>query len=411
MFKVSILTIGSEILDGRINNSNAQYFGRILDINNIKIQEMLSCDDDIDLICDALEYLFKKTKYVITSGGLGPTSDDLTRDAVAKFTGQPLYLDQNLLEGIKDWYRNRNRQFIELNAVQARIPVGSTPIKNFNGTAPGFIAEFDGNSIATLPGIPRELYSMFEEQVLPDIVRKVIPEKSFQSVFRTFGIPESEVATRISSVELPTDTRIIYQVQFPEVKVILINSDSETNLKVKNSVVEAVKQDFVISQEGKDLSLVIQDLMIQNNETLSIAESCSGGLLSHIITNNPGSSAFFKGSVVCYDNQIKIDTLGVSKETIIQYGAVSEQSAVEMVNGIAEKFKTEHAIAITGVAGPDGGTEEKPIGTVWIAVKSRNQSFVKKYNWNYSREQIKQFSASQSLDILRRFILNIPQIN
>ena len=407
MFKVSILTIGSEILDGRILNSNAQYFGRILNINNIGVHEVLSCDDDIEHICDALDYLFKSTKYVITSGGLGPTSDDLTRDAVAKFTKKPLYENSELLSGIKDWYKSKNRQFIDLNAVQALIPEDSTPIYNANGTAPGYIVEFERGKIASLPGIPRELFPMFEEQVLPDI-HLMNPDKiiSYSSTLRTFGIAESGVATKINALRLPKDTRVIYQVQFPEVKIVLINENHKDNIEVRESIVNEIGQDLVISNDDKNLSQVIHELLISKEISLSIAESCSGGYLSNTITTNSGASIYFKGSVICYDNQVKINQLGVSSQTIESYGVISTQVVSELLDGLSEKFKTDSCIAIVGVAGPES-LEEKPVGTVYIGVKLYEQVLIKEYFWNYSREQIKQFATSQSLDLLRRMILGL----
>ena len=408
MAKISILTIGSELLAGRILNSNVQYLARELKTHNILVDQMLTCDDDIDQIGGCLDFLFKTVKYVVISGGLGPTSDDLTRDAVAKFADKKVILDPEQLKILEDLFKKRNRKFIEANRVQAMRPAGSKVIPNSIGTAPGFTCEVKQGKIIALPGVPREMKSMFEETVLADILETFKDRKKlFTATFQTFGLPESEVGTKIESLNLPSEFKIAYQASFPEVKLLLQSSNNEQIERYKESITNILGPEYIVSNDGNTLSESVHDLLCRSNFTLGLAESCTGGMLGEIFTSFSGSSKYFKGGIISYSNEVKENILGVSEKTIFQHGAVSEQAVLEMLAGTQSKLKTDFALAISGVAGPLGGTDDKPVGTLWVGIATPEYKKAFKYFYNYSREQIRKIACYKALDLLRRHLLKL----
>ena len=413
MSAVSFLAIGSEILDGRIQDTNSAFMTSRLIEHGIGPRKILVCDDRIPEIVDSLKYLRTFSDIIVVGGGLGPTTDDVTRESIAEFSGKKLIFHENEFELLKQFFEKRQRALSENHKRQAMIPEGAKLIKNHVGTASGFIVELeDGAKIICLPGVPAELMSMFEATVEPLIVSHFKTRSQIKKrVFRIFGLMESEVGSRIESLSLPEGIVASYRANFPEIQVKLKSEGSEEELKEVASEVKAViGEEFIFSQSLEwGIERVVHDLLLRSAKRVGTAESCTAGMLGMFLTNTPGSSTYYVGGVNSYSSQVKIHVLGVSQKTIQDYGEVSESTAKEMALGIRKLLNSDIGLSITGIAGPSGGTPKKPVGTVWIGLATGSECFGVKMFFPSDRERIRRFSTYFALDVLRRHLSGIPQ--
>jgi nicotinamide-nucleotide amidase len=411
-FSVSILTTGSEILDGRVLDTNSNYVARELAEHGLSLNRVLAVDDVFDDLVKGLEYLHGYSELVITSGGLGPTADDLTRDMVAAYCSVELQEFPEAREHLEQFYAKRKRTLDPTNLKQALLPVGSQMIPNPNGTAPGFISRTKaGKIVCSLSGVPREFQVMFTETVLPLILSECGGAKRInRRAFKLFGLPESVVGKRVVDLELPSSISVSYRAAFPEVHLVLKSVDDGPELdEAAQRVLTSTMSDFIFSQTGEQkFASALQELLVKEKATLAVAESCTGGMLGELLSSQAGASAFFMGGVLAYSNQVKEAQLGVSSDVIAKVGAVSREVAAAMAEGARERFGTTYGLATTGIAGPDGGTSEKPVGTFFVALASPSQTVVRHCLFVSDRGNIRRYAAYTAGELLRRILKHIP---
>jgi nicotinamide-nucleotide amidase len=368
--------------------------------------------DDEQAIVEALRTAEVRSQAVIVSGGLGPTPDDLTALVSSKFFGVPLELSNEVLEMIEQRFKEQGRKLLEINRKQAYIPQGSQILKNYWGTAPGFQYEKQGVVFFFLPGVPKEFKAMIEEYVIPELDRRTLDRKKYHSrIVRTFGLKESEVAERLKGIETE-DIKIGYRPSFPEIHIRVsgFGDTKEKAEKVVSGIVEEITSrlnEYVFSTEDERLEEVLGKLLSQKNITLAIAESCTGGLVAHRITNISGSSNFFERGIVSYSNKSKVELLGVPSELIESFGAVSKEVVEAMAQGVRKLTNADIGVSISGIAGPTGGTPTKPVGTVFIAIfHEKKEASSKRFQFKGTREEIKLIASEAALDWIRKFVLN-----
>lgn len=423
--KVSILAIGNELLKGDIADKNAAYLARELRSMGLELHSISMCIDDHDEIQNELQRLAKKSALIITSGGLGPTSDDITRDAVAACLKVGLVQDDASRQRLNRYYGKRNRPVTENAVRQVFFPEGARILENQFGTADSFLSFYETLScwVLALPGVPGEVRGIFETQFKP-IVSDIFPsfEVLLDRKVKLFGLSESFVGSEISKLKLPQGVEIAYRPSFPELMLVLSCSKGvpfENQADLLEQSVSIISQsigvEYFYSLDGQpSLTEVVADLLKEKNLSISAAESCSGGLFAHQFVSLPGSSIYFKGSVVSYSNEAKAALLSVQVKTLETRGAVSKECADEMARGALAAFSSDYAVSITGIAGPDGGTDEKPVGRVYIAVASKNQDnkvdvFSDEYDLNtWSRNYVRTYSVIMAIELLRRTILKLP---
>jgi nicotinamide-nucleotide amidase len=399
--KASVLIIGSEVLDGRITDTNSNYLFREFKKSGFKAVATMTVDDRIEDIMKALEVLLDKSDLVITSGGLGPTTDDLTREALAEHFNLKLKTDQPTIEKLKSNYLRRKLEFPKSNEKQALYPEGAILLENDFGTAPAILLEKAGKIIICLPGVPSELKGIYQEKVAPILAEKFNSTLPFEKQFRFIGLPESGINEVISKLNLGDDINVIYQASFPEVKVILRTFSAE-NLSVAGAKLQAgFSAENIFSDNNQTLSEIVHALLISKKLTIAAAESCTAGLFTATLAANPGASAYLPGSLITYSNKFKQSLLGVPTEIFSNYGAVSAECAGSMALLVKEKFSTDIGVSITGIAGPEGGSAEKPVGTVWIGIADKAGIETFKIFFPSSRDKIRNYSTQILLNKLR----------
>lgn len=414
--KAEILSIGTELLVGSILNTNAQFLSQRLAENALDVYYQTTVGDNVPRIVSALEAGARRADILITSGGLGPTADDVTVEAVAQFTGQRLVYHKPTHDYIVGLLKQRSLAMNKLIDKQCYIPANAFVLKNKKGTAPGLLIRLSFNEnkwLLVLPGPPREMQPMFEE-ALPILLKKAkIPKETFEvRSVRISGMVESQVAqktTDLLNLKPPITVGIYAKPGQVELKIMSKHKNKLSAQAAADKIEKQIRKRLGVRVYGineENLSSVIGKLLLKKKSTVSLAESCTGGLVSHLLTETPGSSHYFVGSVVAYSNEVKIKNLGVSKETLKKYGAVSTQTAIEMARGIQERFKTDFGIGITGIAGPIGGSKKKPVGLVCMAIVSKNESIAKTHQFFGTRSEVKSRAANKALDNFRLFLLN-----
>ena len=410
--KAEILAVGTELLMGQITNTNAQYISSKLPLVGVGVYYHTVVGDNAERLEKSLSLALERCDVVITTGGLGPTQDDLTKETVSRLMGKKLVLHQESLTKIKCFFENLHRSMTINNEKQAYFPEGCIIMKNNNGTAPGCIIENGEKVVIMLPGPPSEMKPMFDEQVMPYFMEKC--DFKLESKFlRIFGIGESALEDMLLDlIDGQTNPTLATYAKDGEVTLRLtarVNPDENADEIISPMLSEIKKRtgDALYSLEDEPLDLVAAKLLLEKNITISTAESCTGGLVSEILTNIPGISKVFMGGSVTYSNQSKSDLLGVKEETLSQYGAVSKQTAAEMAEGIREKLATDIAVSVTGIAGPDGGTPEKPVGLVFVALASKDGTVIKQLNLWGSRNRIRNVTALHVFDMIRRHVLGL----
>ncbi len=407
--RISIITIGSELLDGRVLDTNANFACAELSKAGLAVAKIVTCDDKLEEIMATLNFVVENSDYVLLSGGLGPTSDDLTREAVANFAGVSLIDSAEALRDLEEFYKARKRNFDPSNLKQTKIPDGARVLRNLNGTAAGFLLKVkNGLSLAALPGVPTEFRTMFSSLVIPDILQKFKDTRKIHTAcFRVFWMSESQIGSRLANSALPREITQSFRANFPEVQVML-KSETEISNSVSKAVEDSLGADNIYSRDlESDMPKVVHNLLLQKALSLSVAESCTGGLLGKLLSDNPGSSAYFLGGAITYSNELKIKLLGINSEDIEQHGAVSEVVAKAMALGASKHFHSDLALSITGIAGPEGGSEAKPVGTFYIGLATPDTLRAQSYFFHSSRRNIRRFAAFCALDLLRRNLLGL----
>ncbi len=406
--KAEIIAVGSELLTPDRVDTDSLFLTEELNKIGIEVVRKTVVGDNREFLRDAFRDALERVPLVISTGGLGPTQDDLTREAVSDVLGRKLRLRDDLVEHIRARFRSFGREMTENNLQQAMVPEGAEPLANSRGTAPGIWIEDSGRMLALLPGPPRELMPMFKEHVLPRLARRVSGARLVHRLIRITGLGESLVDQRIAPIykrHPEVDTTILAS-QPGEIHVHLRTwtSDESHALKTIDEIVrgfELALSDRIFSQDGSSLEEVVAKLLTLHNATIAAAESCTGGLLAQRLTNIAGSSAYFLGSVVSYSNELKTAWADVPAALIQAKGAVSSEVAIALAEGIRRRAGSTLGVGITGIAGPGGGTEEKPIGTVHIALAHAGGVKEKAVRFVGDREAIR-FQASQlALDLIR----------
>ena len=413
MNSAEIITVGDEILIGQTVDTNSAWMGMQLSMRGIRVNRITSISDRREEIISALDEALGRAPLVLMTGGLGPTSDDITKDTLAEYFGSKLVTDREVLAEITERITKRNLEMNENNRRQALVPECCRVLANHGGTAPGMLFGKDGKLIISMPGVPSEMKLIMKEHVLPMVESMTGRRTIIHRNIMTYGTFEAKLAERLEGFEaqLPDSVRLAYLPAHGVIKLRLTGSgdDGET---VRRTVEEQVGKlyevipDVIYGEDEVTLEEAVGRLLHDNKLTLSTAESCTGGKIASLITSVPGSSAWFTGSVVAYDNSVKTGVLGVNPETIARFGAVSEETAREMAEGVLRLAKTDYAIAVTGIAGPDGGTPEKPVGTVWIALASRNGVTAERHRFADDRLINISRSAYTALNLLRKQIIS-----
>lgn len=389
-----IITIGDEILIGQIVDTNSAWMAAELNKEGISVKQISSVSDNREHILTALAEAATRADIILITGGLGPTKDDITKNTLAEYFNVGMVLNEGVLANVENIFKKYNRPLLEVNRKQAEVPENCEVIMNNNGTAPGMWFNYMGKIYVSMPGVPFEMKYMMEEQVIPKLKATLKLPVIIHKTILTVGEGESFLAEKIADIEdsLPANIKLAYLPKMGQVRLRLsAYGDNETGLKDKidefaQKIVERVGIN-VVTQEDIPLEKVVLNYMAEKGLTLTAAESCTGGYISHLITQHAGSSQVFLGGAVSYAYELKERILGVKNETLWQHGAVSRETAKEMVEGALLNFKSDYAVAVTGIAGPGGGTEDKPVGTVWIAVANANKTVVKKFIFGNKRLQ------------------------
>jgi nicotinamide-nucleotide amidase len=415
-----IINIGNELLFGKTINTNAAFIAEKLVAIGIEVNKSIVIADHPETILQTITDSFKETDWIITTGGLGPTKDDMTKNVIARYFEVSLDLHQPTLEAIIKMFADRGWEVNEMNRKQAEIPAGATVLPNKNGTAPGLWMEKNGKTLIALQGVPFEMQAIMMESVIPLLQQKYPRSHSIvHKNILTVGIGESTLAEKIEDWEnaLPKEITLAYLPSPGQVLLRLTARAKEENIAkqlIENqlpALLDKIKP-YLVSTEDEPLVAVISKLLNKNRKKLAIAESCTGGYISHLITSLPGSSQFFEGSIVSYSNEIKRDILNVRETNLKKHGAVSEMVVTDMAINTMSLFETEYAIATSGIAGPSGGTEEKPIGLVWIAVATPTKVVTQKFLFgkNGGREVIIKRAAMAALNMLREELLKYETV-
>lgn len=404
---IAVLTIGDELLDGSLSDSNTARIATQLGAHGLVLRESLTIGDREADIITALLSLVKQQDVVIVTGGLGPTADDLTARAAAKAFNRRLVLNDEALQQIREYFLTLGRPMHPRNEKQALMPQQVMVMANRVGTAPGFILHQDGHDLFFLPGVPEEMSAMLAAEVLPHLRQRSSGHgRQQERLLRVFGLSEPKIEALIEQAGLPTDIRIAFGVAFPFVLLKLRASGEAASalLEQAETVARQALGDCVVADGNDSLAAVVGRQLTAAGLTLALAESCTGGLVSALLTEIPGASAFLQCSAVVYANRAKQDLLGVSSEILEQEGAVSEACALAMAQGMRRAAGSDLALAITGIAGPDGGTAQKPVGTVFLALCAEGLEQVKGYRFGGNREQIRLLAANMALDWVRRHL-------
>ena len=406
MEKAEIIVIGDELLIGQVTDTNSGMIARQLNQIGIAVERTTAVHDSEQDIMSALAEAFSRVDLVLTTGGLGPTKDDITKTTLCKYFNTYLVEDNIVKQHILQLYKDRPQVLNSLTATQWQVPQACTILENRVGSAPLMEFEKDGKLLYSMPGVPHEAEVAINEQIIPRLAKRSIQNVIIHKTILLYGIPESSLALLIADWEnsLPGYMHLAY---LPSNRMIRLRLTAQKQTSDKSSMEEDVQEQlsalmplikqYVIATEDKPIEVLVGECLKTRGETVSTAESCTGGKVAMLLNKHAGSSSFYFGSVVAYDNSVKQSVLGVSSDTLQTYGAVSEQTVVEMVRGVRLLTNTDWAIATSGIAGPDGGTKEKPVGTVWIAVGNAEYTKAECFHFRGSRNQITTHAATAAL--------------
>jgi len=417
---IEIINIGDELLIGQVVNTNASWMAEHLNLEGFKVHQFTIIGDTREHILDALWKAGERSEVVLISGGIGPTKDDITKTTLCDFFGTRLVFNEDAYKDIENFFVRRGYEVTGLNRQQACLPEDCIGIPNKLGTARGMWFEKDipvtGRSAKTIfismPGVPFEMQAMMTENIIPELKKRFHPKSIYHKTILTQGIGESFLAAIIEEWEnnLPPAIKLAYLPQPGIVRLRLTGTgDDEAAIRAmvgeQAGKLSAIIPEYIFGEDDDRLEAIIGKLLKEKNCTLGTAESCTGGYIAHLLTSIPGSSAYFKGSIIAYDNVIKELMLGIMPETIQEFGAVSSEVVTEMAIGAQTHLNVDYVIAVSGIAGPDGGTSEKPVGTTWIALATPDEVFSKQYLFGDSRERNIRRAALQALNLLRKNLL------
>jgi nicotinamide-nucleotide amidase len=414
--KAEILTIGDEVLRGEIVDTNKSFLAdRLLGLD-IETHFQTSVRDDPPAMIDAFQRAATRSEITLVSGGLGPTRDDLTSDALAEAFGLELVLDEAVLETIRSFFRSRGREMTENNVSQARFPEGAEILPNPLGTAPGFSIAQGVTRFFCLPGVPNEMHRMMDEQVLPRI--EAIRGEGLAvraRLIRTFGMGESTLDDELKDIAAAGDVSLGFRTSFPDnyLRPLARAASIEQAEAALERICDAIKQrlgPLVYGEDEQTLDAVVGQMLTERGMTVAVAESCTGGLIAKRITDNPGSSVYFAGGVVAYSNAAKTELLGVPAAVIEEHGAVSDPVVRAMAKGVRERFGADIGVATTGISGPDGGTASKPVGLVHIALAREGATFADSFEFRMDRIRHRLLTSQVALDWVRRTLLGVELV-
>lgn len=408
-YGAEIITIGDEILLGQILDTNSQWIAQKLTDVGIKVLRKRTVSDNASAIIRALDNALQEADLIFITGGLGPTKDDITKITLSKYFEDPLVINETRLKELKSYYKSRGRELNDLNKTQALLPKHCFIVSNEIGTAAGMWFENTDKQVISMPGVPYEMKKMMEDTILPRISEKFdLPSIVFKTI-RTIGVPESDLAMKLADWEnnLPHELKLAYLPSLGIVKLRLTGVHDDPQVIEDLISTEEHKLHELIGEhifgDGEDtIELVLGNILKEKGLTISTAESCTGGNIGHLLTSIPGSSSYYEGSVVSYSNEIKEQELSVTKESLKEHGAVSEEVVSQMAQNIKKKLNTDIGIATSGIAGPDGGTEEKPVGTIWIAYADQEGVVTKKLNLTPVRSNNIRMASIFALELARQ---------
>lgn len=413
MNSAEIITIGDELLIGQTVDTNSAWMGMQLSMKGIRVNRITSVSDRREEIISALDEALKRVPLVLITGGLGPTSDDITKHTLAGYFGSGLVMNHDVLAEVTARITGRNLEMNENNRRQALVPENCRVLANHAGTAPGMLFEKEGKTVISMPGVPSEMKHIMNEHVLPMVSARAGGRTIIHKNIMTFGTFEAKLAERLDGFEkeLPSAVKLAYLPAHGVIKLRLTGTGDDAG-QIRRTVEEQVRKlyqvipDVIYGEDEVTLEETVGNLLLDNNMTVSTAESCTGGTIASMITSVAGSSAWFRGSVVAYDNSIKTGVLGVDPAVISLHGAVSEETVKAMAEGVRRLTATDYSVAVTGIAGPTGGTPEKPVGTVWIAVASPRGVVAEKHRFADDRLINISRSATTALNMLRKQIIS-----
>jgi len=402
-----IITIGDEILIGQIVDTNSAWMAVALNEIGVSVKQISSVSDEATHITAALDEAKTRAQIILITGGLGPTKDDITKTTLQHYLGGEMVFNAAQFLEIERIFKSYGREVTAINRKQAEVPSTCTCLVNRNGTAPGMWFDTGSHIIVSMPGVPYEMKGLMQAEVLPRLKQRLVLPAIVHRTFRTQGVGESMLAEWISAWEdaLPKHMKLAYLPSPGEVKLRITAKGADVSVleqEVANQSVElyTLIGKHIYAEGDTRIEQVVHEQLLKYGKSLSLAESCTGGTIASLLTALPGASKYFTGSLVAYSNKVKVNSLGVSTYTLKNHGAVSEQTVIEMALGACKLFKTDYAVAVSGIAGPDGGSEEKPVGTVWIAVAGPTGEQSRKFRFSTSRERNIRMASLAALKML-----------
>lgn len=410
---VEFISIGDELLIGQTVNTNASWLGEKFSTLGASVHRVVTIRDTESAIYSAIDDALKTVDVVIITGGLGPTKDDVTKKVITNYFNDELVIDTETLERVKQIFARTNRPMLDVNIQQAAVPSKCTVLTNRQGTAPGMWLEKDGKIVISLPGVPFEMKGIMEQEVFPRLQARFSDLKFFSITANIQGVGESYLADKMSDWENRLRRAGFELAYLPSPGIIRLRITSRNGVQDEQQIlayfkeVEAAYPDNFFGYGDISLAEVVGNLLKEGNYTLSTAESCTGGAIGAAIVSVSGSSAYFQGGFLTYSNELKHQELGVSQQLFETVGAVSEEVVIAMAKGCQQRLKTDFTIAVSGIAGPDGGTDEKPVGTVWVAIATPNEIVTKKLLLSDNRERIISRTVLTALNLLRTTLMNL----
>jgi nicotinamide-nucleotide amidase len=409
----SIITIGDELLIGQVVDTNSSWISQKLDSAGVAVIRRIAVGDSYDEIWKTLDKESEEADIILITGGLGPTSDDITKPVLCDYFGGKMVVNEGALQNVKYLFEKVfKRPVSAINLLQAEVPDVCEVIQNKRGSAPGMIFHKGKTLYISMPGVPYEMQGIMEESVIPMLKEKFELPVIVHRTILTAGIGESALAEVIKEFEgvLPRDIKLAYLPNYGMVRLRLSTSGFDRTLIEENinkyfQELKSLTKEYIVTDVDDSMPVILGKILKAKNKTVSTAESCTGGYISHLITLVPGSSDYYAGSIVSYSYDVKQTLLDVHENTLTTYGAVSEQTVTEMLKGLLEKLNTDYGVAVSGIMGPGGGTEDKPVGTVWIAVGNTKNHQAQKISLRFNRERNIEVTGMMALNFLRKFIL------
>jgi len=409
--KASIITIGDELLIGQTIDTNSAWIAQRLNDLGIDIIRRVAVGDLKDAIREALDEELPKAEIILITGGLGPTADDITKPFLCEYFGAKMIVNEQVLQHLKDLFTKRNRPFLERNLKQAEVPDNCTVLFNKMGTAPGMWFEKDGKVIVSMPGVPFEMMGIMEEEVIPRFRKRYISDALIHRSIMTAGEGESYIANKIEDLEnaLPAHIRLAYLPGYGSVKLRLTGRSNDElrlikELELRQEEIANRLSDIVIAMDDNPLEYSLGKYFVEKQITLGLAESCTGGFIAHHLTQVMGSAGYFNGSIVCYQESVKENVLGVKRKTLDEYGAVSEETAIEMAKGALKVLGSDYALSVTGLLSAGVESDRVPVGTVWMAVASKDDVKTKHFRFHYDRPRNKEMAVQMGMLMIWKYL-------